>query len=339
MKKKEKITMFTRRLIHGYMAGILILFFLSVTGGTAAGVEYNLAAGAATINYAGTDITMWGFAQCTDSTFTSCDPVTVPGPQLTVPPGETLTINLRNNLTVPVSIIIPGQSIVPSPTDVGGRVMSFTTETAPGGTVLYTWANFKPGTFIYQSGTNPAVQVQMGLYGAVKKDFAAGQAYNSTATQYASEIVLLFSEIDPALHQAVADGKYGADCAVPPCTMTSTVDFKPKYFLINGKPFTVGLPHIPAGTAGKKTLLRFLNAGLRDYVPLLQDLYMKILAEDGNLLPYPKKQYSLILPAGKTTDATIKPAAGTYALYDRRLNLTNGALSPGGMLTYLDVAP
>ena len=335
--------MFTRRIIHGCLTGILIIFVLSVSAGISAAIEYNLAAGSTTINYAGTDITMWGFAQCTDNTFTSCGPVTVPGPQLTVSPGGPLTINLKNNLTVPVSIIIPGQSIVPSPTDVGGRVMSFTTETAPGGTRSYIWTTFKPGTFIYQSGTNPAVQVQMGLYGAVTKDFASGQAYDSTpasATQYANNIILLFSEIDPALHQAVADGKYGVDCAAPPCTMTSTIDFKPKYFLINGKPFTSGSPHISAGTAGQKTLLRFMNAGLRDYVPLLQGLYMTILAENGNLLPYPKSQYSMILPAGNTMDAMIEPTiAGTFPIYDRRFNLTNSAVSPGGMLTYLDVAP
>ena len=41
----------------------------------------------------------------------------------------------------------------------------------------YTWTNFKAGTYLLQSGTNPAKQVQMGLYAAVKKDHAPGEAY------------------------------------------------------------------------------------------------------------------------------------------------------------------
>ena len=96
------------------------------------------------------------------------------GTNLSVPPGEsTLTINLTNNLSVPVSMVIPGLMTAMNPTFVGGRVMSFTTETAPGATATYTWNNVNPGTYLYLSGTNPAVQVQMGLYGAVKKDYAA----------------------------------------------------------------------------------------------------------------------------------------------------------------------
>ena len=65
-------------------------------------------------------ITMWGFAECTDGTYTSCGLATVPGPALSVPAGDTsLTINLKNNLTglfiEPVSIIIPGQSTSMAP--------------------------------------------------------------------------------------------------------------------------------------------------------------------------------------------------------------------------------
>ena len=40
---------------------------------------------------------------------------------------------------------------------------------------IYSWTNMKPGTYLYQSGTHPQVQVQMGLYGGVKKDFATGR--------------------------------------------------------------------------------------------------------------------------------------------------------------------
>ena len=65
---------------------------------------------------------------------------------------------------------------------------------------------------------------------------------------------------------------------------------------------------------------------------------MKIYAEDGNLYPYAREQYSLILPAGKTMDAIITPTAiGTVPLYDRRLFLTNSNLPGGGMLANLQI--
>jgi FtsP/CotA-like multicopper oxidase with cupredoxin domain len=350
MVRKGTIAMFIECLFDKCGKGILTLFILTIMTGTSAAADFYLRAAATTVTMPdGRDVTMWGFANC-GGTFTGCDavPPTIPGPTLTVPPGEALTVNLKNSLTVPVSLVIPGQSITPAPTFDGGRVMSFTTETgASGGTHAYTWNPIKPGTYIYQSGTNPAVQVQMGLYGAVKQDSVAGSAY--PGVNYDNEVLLLFSEVDPFLHDAIGGVPPGGLPTYGTSGPTSTIEYHPKYFLINGQPFTASLPAIPAGLCGQKTLIRFLNAGLKDYVPLLQGLYMTILAEDGNPLPYSKSQYSLVLPAGKTMDAVITPVlAGTFRIYDRRLNLTNPAVppipaggpltSPGGMLTSLQVS-
>ena len=291
-------------------------------------------------------VTMWGFAQCTDSTFASCTPATVPGPRLTVPPGDPLLqVNLRNNLTgplvEPVSVVIPGQTAAMTPvkfTDGSGRqrVRSFTAETPPDNTttVTYSWNNLRPGTYLYQSGSHPAIQIQMGLYGAVTKDEAVGQAYGP-GTTYAAEALLLYSEIDPVLHAHVAAGTYGTP---PPAGITSTLDYEPKYFLVNGEPFSAASAPLPGGNAGTNILLRFLNAGLETHVPLLQGLYMSIVAEDGNLLPYPRQQYAMQLAAGKTMDAVITPtSSGVYSLYDRKLSLTNGAGTIGGLLTGIAV--
>ncbi|MBI5632250.1 MAG: hypothetical protein HZA15_02080 [Nitrospirae bacterium] len=287
-----------------------------------------------------TDVTMWGFAQCTDATYLTCSPATVPGPRLTVPVGDTvLTINLRNNLTgpfvEPVSVVIPGQMIVPTPVrNPDGRVRSFTNEAPPDNTttVIYTWNNIKPGTYLYESGTHPAVQVQMGLYGAVTRDAAAGQAYGPT-TAYNTEAVLLFSEIDPVLHDAVATNNYGPGKAV-----TSTMNYEPKYFLINGDPYSSAAGDIPAGLPGQNVLLRFLSAGLRHRVPAINGLRMSVVAEDGSPYLYPKDQYSLLLPPGKTMDAIIMAApGGRFPVYDRRLGLKNNDLPSGGMLRYLNV--
>jgi FtsP/CotA-like multicopper oxidase with cupredoxin domain len=327
--------------------GLLILALVLLMTGVSSAAEFWLRVDAFDKVLPGpTSVRMWGFAQCTTN-FATCSGPTVPGPQLIIPPGDTtLIVHLNNNLgselfreaggVLPVSIVIPGQTATMSPVkfpDSAGRqkVRSFTAETPLGGANTYTWSNLRPGTYLYHSGTHPQVQVQMGLYGAVKHDAAALNAY--TGIPYDTDVVLLFSEIDPVLHANVDAGTYGTP---PPAGITSTIDFKPRYFLINGEPFTAGSPPIFAGRSGERTLIRFLNAGLRDYVPVLQGLYMDILSEDGNLLPYPRKQYSLLLSAGKTVDAMVIPSGGLIPVYDRRLNLTNNGISSGGLLTHLE---
>jgi len=309
--------------IRSFKQGVVLTALLTAAG-QAGAVSYNLCAGTTTKTMPdSTVITMWGYGLDTGA---PCAP-TVPGPQLTVPAGDnTLTINLRNELTDPVSIVIPGQQATMTPVffaDGQGRqrVRSFTHETATTG--VYTWNNLKSGTYLYSSGTHPAIQVQMGLYGAVTHDAAAGQAY--TGISYDNEVLLLYSEIDPALHAAVDGGTYGT------ASYPSTVDYAPKYFLVNGAPFVPGDAPLPAGTAGSDTLVRQLNAGLEDHAMVLQGQHMTLVAEDGNAYPFPRVQHTVFMAAGKTKDAIFTPAAnGTYPVYDRRLR--------SGMFTNLSVA-
>lgn len=307
----------------------LLALVLPLVAGNAAAITYDLVAMPFNKVMPDGPVPMWGYALDVGAGSVP----TVPGPPLVVPPGDSsLTINLRNALTgpgaEPVSIVIPGQLATMSPvkfTDSKNRqrVRSFTAETAPGGgTQSYTWNNLKPGTYLYHSGTHPQVQVQMGLYGAMTHDAVAGLAY--AGVPYHNEVTLLFSEVDPVLHAAVANGQYGPGLAV-----TSTIDYAPKYFLINGEDLSDA--PLAAGSAGQTTLLRLLNAGLQSRSPMLQGHYMRLVAEDGNPYPYAREQYSAFLPALKAVDAVITPAeAATYPIYDRRLAY--------GMLAHLTVA-
>jgi hypothetical protein len=291
---------------------------------------------------------------------------------ITATEGDNLSIVVTNELSIPVSMVIPGQVLSnnggpvwfadvanpytsvtavgsrPTPTNALDpedaafkyRVRSFSHETppgspgAPGAAATYTWNNLKAGTYLILSGTHPSLQVQMGIYGVLIVRAGGGSPY-AGITPPAQEVTLLFSEIDPAIHNAVDDALMVA--ATP--TIPSTNDYKPKYFLINGKAFPAGDP-IPIGAAGSTTLLRFANAGLDTYVPLLQGQYMQVIAEDGYLKTANLRfnRYSLDLHAGKTFDALLtNPAAGYIPLYDRRLYLSNASQAPGGMLTYLEV--
>jgi FtsP/CotA-like multicopper oxidase with cupredoxin domain len=333
---------------------LLVAALLSITGGlcSAADITKNLVAHATTVTMPdGAVITMWGFGEGTDNTA----PITVPGPSIALAAGDNLIINLKNYLPVPVSMIINGQTtaapMTPVWTDLNdtvvgtgsrpagnytARVRSFTTETpADNGatTITYRWNNVKAGTYLYASGTNPAVQVQMGLCGAVTIDAALNNVYNNPASAYNQEMVMLFSEVDPVIHNAVATNNYGAGKAV-----SSMLHYEPKYFLINGKAYPA-IPAFTGGQVGNKILLRILNGGGKPHVPFLPNgQYMTIVAEDGNPYQYTRKQYSLELPAGKTIDAIITPAAtGNIPLFDRALKLNNAGVSPGGMIAFLGV--
>jgi hypothetical protein len=278
--------------------------------------------------------------------------------------GPSLTIHLRNTLRTPTSIIIPGQAGGGNPVmamDSRGRdrVQSFTQETARSGDIQsYTFNNLRPGTYLYQSGTQPSIQIPMGLYGSLVVDAGAGEAYPGISRH--SDAVLLLSEIDPLQNQrtdaasSTSLGAPGSAC-VPlanylangtagyPCT----VDYNPLYRLVNGEISPKNA--IAVGNPGDNVLFRFLNAGLRSHTPAIVGPDMGLIAEDGN--PYPgliKMQSHALLPAGKTLDAlVVMPLSDvTFSLFDR-MSASNGgtsgpdgsadALSAGGIMVQLQV--
>lgn len=121
-------------------------------------------------------VTMWGYSAC-DAGFANCSAPSSPGPEITVPPGDTsLTIHLQNQLPEATSLMIPGQTKAMTPqTFTGGdgrqRIRAFDVEApASGGTRDYAWSDLRPGTYLYQSGSHVQLQVQMGLYGAMVHD-------------------------------------------------------------------------------------------------------------------------------------------------------------------------
>lgn len=283
----------------------------------------------------GAVVTMWGYGLAPGA-------ITSPGPSIEVPAGDTtLSITLHNNLPVDTCIVIPGlvaDGMAPVKfVDDSGRMRasSFDRVAAPGGSFTYTFNNVRPGTYLYASGAHPAVQVQMGLYGAAKKDFGAKQAYDGVA--YDTETLLLYSEIDPALHTAVATGNYG-----PGKAMTSTVDYDPKYFLINGKPHSSTAAAIRAGQPGGKTLVRLINAGLNVHSPSLVGQYMTLVGRDAQPVRYPEDRFTMLLPPQKTLDVLIDMPAqdSVVPVMDRGLTMVNGAMGGlGGSFAYLSACP
>jgi FtsP/CotA-like multicopper oxidase with cupredoxin domain len=275
----------------------------------------------------GNTVYMWGFAD-------GNGPFQYPGPVLCVNQGDTVTIVLNNTLSRSVSIMFPGQESVlanglpEQPVYSGTDLVSLATMAAPGGSVTYSFIAAEPGTFLYESGTDPGLQVQMGLVGALVVRPSANNAglgevyaYGRSDSRYspASEYLMLFSEIDPVLHQAVERG-YPANLAA----------YQARYFLINGRAFpdTIApnyaawlpdqpyssLAHIRPYDASNQypALMRLLSVGPEVYPFHPHGNHARVIGRDGRALEdsgqvdLSYEKFSIPLGPGQTWDVTFE---------------------------------
>ena len=239
----------------------------------------------------GNSVYMWSYASGNSS-------FQYPGPVLCVNEGDNVTITLKNTLPVTTSLVFPGLTRVkvdgqPVQLDVGAGSLSKAAD--PNGSVTYTFQALNPGTFLYQSGTNPDLQVLMGLVGALivrpKLVAPAGTAYvyddASTAYDPGREFMHLLTEIDPHMHHAIELETCTNVSTDPPCKPPAQLTYdmtkyQPRYWMINGRSFpdditpnnSTALPRQPYGALVHvlpKTaqplpaLVRFLNAGPVNY--------------------------------------------------------------------------
>ncbi|MEV7008625.1 multicopper oxidase domain-containing protein [Streptosporangium sp. NPDC051022] len=279
----------------------------------AAGVTIDLCVSAGTLSLPGSaSAAVWGFSQAGPGGSCAGATPSLPGPVLSVHEGDEVSLVVHNTLTTPVSLEIPGV-----PLDQGAGVTA-----AAGAAATATFTASAPGTYLYQ-GTER--QLPMGLYGAlVVRPATAGRAYASAATAYDREAVLVLSAIDPAFNASPATADLHR--------------YAPKYWLINGKAYPDTDP-VHGGPPGTTVLLRYLNAGFDNTSMRLLGLYERVIARDAHPLGNPFEATSETIPAGGTEDAvvTVPPTGSRFALYNRQLHLTNGASSPGGMLTFVEV--
>jgi FtsP/CotA-like multicopper oxidase with cupredoxin domain len=278
------------------IAASLLLFAAAESAWAAidgiSGPVFNLTAKADYISAAdGASVYAWGYANGNGA-------MQYPGPTLIVNQGDTVTVNLSNQLPVPVSIVFPGQQGVLASGGSAGVMAQEAPAVAGGvaGTVSYTFVATQPGTYLYHSGTQPAVQVEMGLLGTlIVRPSAADplhQAYGHAGTRFDHEYLFLLTEMDPAIHEQVA-AKVAAGGAIS----VDTSAWHPVLWFINGRnapdtmldanvPWLPTQPYncMPRMHAGEKLLMRVVNAG-RDLHPFhTHGNNFTLLARDGRLL-------------------------------------------------------
>jgi len=279
-KTNREGTSMTRRILAGAAALCLSAVVHAAAPGIT-GPTFNLEAAPGYINQPdGNQVYVWGygcssapsgFAPTMPNQF--CPTMQIPAPTLIVTEGQTVTVNLTNNLPAAAgntSILFPGFTVAAT----GGVAGLLAQEAAPGTTVTYTFTATSPGTRAYYSGTQSDLQVEMGLYGAIivlpltipaactgplpSQNLAAQAAWHETNFRLAAaaydhpkscydrEYLFQFSEMDLNIHRA-AEAQVAAlaagGCAVGTnagvgavCHLeVPTEPYHPGYFLINGR--------------------------------------------------------------------------------------------------------
>jgi manganese oxidase len=219
----------------------------------------------------GSSILMWGYGVNGNMQY--------PGPTLILNEGDLITVTVTNQLSVPTSIVFPGQANV---TASGGIPGLLAREALPGATVTYYFTASNPGTYTYYSGTHPDLQVMMGLVGAIivrpvglpaqvpNEPIAIGRAYGHDDSRFNRETLFLLTEIDPRINRLVEQGRMDE---------VDTTTFKAAHWFINGRdapdtlaaPFEPTLPNQPYNSLPRmhpkeRMLLRMIGGG-RDYHP------------------------------------------------------------------------
>ncbi len=268
---------------------------------------------------------MWGFSNGSGA-------FQHPGPVLCVNEGDTVTVVLQNTLAEDVSIMFPGQENVlangapAQPQFSGTTLTSLTnTATASGGSVTYSFVAGAPGTYLYESGTNPAKQVRMGLFGAliVRPSMGSDYAYNRADSRFNpdEEFMVLLSELDPYQHQAAEAG-----------VSFNMNNYQARYWMINGRGFPDSiadngaswLPSQPYGALAQIAehdpndaldfpgMARYLNVGTDDYPFHPHGNNGLVIGRDGNALEGPAgedlsfEKFAINIGPGQTWDVIFK---------------------------------
>jgi FtsP/CotA-like multicopper oxidase with cupredoxin domain len=255
-----------------------------------------------------------------------CPAMQLPGPTLIVTEGTSFTVTLTNNLPGPAgntSILFPGLMVTSTS---GGTPGLLAQEAIPGGSVTYnlTAPAGTAGTHSYYSGTQPDLQIEMGLFGAVivrpsatpsncmatepgRVDYRqAASAYDHALTCYDREYLVQWSEMDPKIHTQVENQlKLIASCpttaglgfSCPTKLDVVTEPYHPNYFMINGRSmpdnmdanFAPNYPNQPYNAnphmhPGELVLIRYIGQGHWQHPFHEHGNHVRVLGRDGHLL-------------------------------------------------------
>ena len=247
----------------------------------------------------------------------------VPGPELRVPYGARVRVNVKNELPEPTTVHWHGIA-VPNAMD---GVPDITQQAIPqGGSFTYEFTaipagrDSKGGTFMYHSHYDEDRQVGLGLSGPLIVDPPV------SGPRYDVERTLLLAEwnLDPA-----------SGATRPPMEMEGML---PNFFTINGKSFPA--TETIEVRRGQRVLLRLVGAGQFVHPMHLHGTDFRIVAKDGHPVSGTPQAADVVQVApGERYDIAFTATEPGKWVFHCHIghHLTNNGEGPGGLLLVVDV--
>lgn len=228
-----------------------------------------------------------------------------PGPMIEATVGDTLRVNLTNNLPEGTTIHWHGLEV---PNDQDGVPGITQPIIEPGQRYTYEFELDKAGTTMYHTHANTVVQLSRGLVGPLVVREEAVQE----SPRYDRDYTLVLHEIDGL-------------------------------FTINGHAFPATLTDersLITLETGERIRVRMINAGQQHHPMHMHGHQFKVIALDSNDLENPYWVNTVDIAPGQTVDVeVVGNNPGTWTFHCHILpHVTNRGQYPGGMLTLVDYA-
>ena len=235
---------------------------------------------------------------------------TVPGQEIRVKQGQDITVNLKNELSVPATIHWHGY---PVPNDQDG-VPGLTQETVkPGQTFTYNFNAKMAGTYWYHSHEDSANQVGKGLAGTLIVE------KNDEQQKPDKDLTVMLQEWVKPMAGMDHSNMSGMDHSQMMTQDTSTMDHMAMYnlFTVNGKSGSLIDP-LKVKT-GDKIRVRFINAGFQTRLMDFGNVSYKVVSTDGQDIQQPAEMKGKLLPiaAGERYDVEFTVPSSSFMIYDR----------------------
>ena len=276
------------------------------------GTSFSFTAGAGELSTPdGNAVHFWGYQAPGANPFNVPQ---IPGPTLIVNQNAVVQITLTSSLPFGkcTSMVFPGHAVTVTAGS-GDQDGLLTRETCPGGAaVVYTFTATNPGTYMYHSGTQMELQVEMGLVGALivrpagYDDVSNRIAYPGVT--YDHEYLFMTNQMDPRIHVLAEQGRFNE---------IDTTTYFSTYWFFNGRlapdimanAFVPWLPHQPYNsqprmTPGQKILMRVIGADQDQHPFHYHGNNADIIARDGRLLAHSRSQFTTLTVQGETVDQT-----------------------------------
>ncbi len=226
-----------------------------------------------------------------------------PGPLLEAEVGDTVRVNLTNNLPEGTTIHWHGLE-VPNDQDGVPGITQLLIE--PGQRYTYEFEVDQPGTTMYHTHANTVKQLGRGLVGP----FVVREKAAKRTPKYDADYTMVLHEIDGL-------------------------------FTINGHAFPETLAHddsLIGIEEGDRVLVRFVNAGQQHHPMHLHGHQFRVVEIDSNRLENPYWVNTIDVAPGQTVAVEVHGTnPGTWTFHCHILpHVTNRGEYPGGMLTVLD---